>query len=71
MGNVLRMNKYQQIAKRIVTASRVLDVGCGAGDLGRSLNGKQCKVTGWDLKLDRVNANREAYQLLEEHDIER
>ena len=64
------MNKYQQIAKRIVTASRVLDVGCGAGDLGRSLNGKQCNVTGWDLKLDRVNANREAYQLLEEHDIE-
>jgi len=70
LGNVLRMNKYQQIAKRIVTASRVLDVGCGAGDLGRSLNGKQCNVTGWDLKLDRINANCEAYQLLEEHDIE-
>ena len=71
MGNVLRMNKYQQIAKRIVTASRVLDVGCGAGELGRSLNGKQCNLTGYDLKLDRVNANREAYQLLEEHDIEK
>ena len=65
------MNKYQQIAKRITSSSRVLDVGCGTGELGRSLNGNQCNVTGWDLKLDRAHANREAYQLLEEHDIEK
>jgi O-antigen biosynthesis protein len=64
------MNKYQQIAKRIPSASQVLDVGCGSGDLGRSLHGKQCKVTGWDLKFDRINANREFYQALEERNVE-
>lgn len=40
------MTKYQQIAKRISSASQVLDVGCGAGDLGRSLLGKQCSLIG-------------------------
>ena len=65
------MIKHQQIARKVPPASRVLDVGCGPGDLGRSLNGKQCNVTGWDLKLDRINANREFYQSLEELDIEK
>ena len=65
------MIKHQQIARKVPPASRVLDVGCGLGDLGRSLNGKQCNVTGWDLKLDRINANREFYQSLEELDIEK
>jgi O-antigen biosynthesis protein len=67
----LKLNKYQQIAKRISSGARVLDVGCGGGDLGFALQGKQCALTGLDLKLDRINANRELYQSLEERNIEK
>lgn len=64
------MNKYQQIAGRIPSACRVLDVGCGGGDLGYILKEKNCEITGWDLKLDRINANRDFYKTLEERNIE-
>ena len=65
------MKKHQQIARKVPPGSRVLDVGCGPGDLGCSLAGKQCHVTGWDLELDRINANRKFYHSLEELDIEK
>ena len=64
------MNKYQQIARRVPPKTRVLDVGCGGGDLGSALKEKQCELKGLDLKLDRVDANRDCYQSLEERDIE-
>jgi SAM-dependent methyltransferase len=65
------MTKYQQIAKRISSASRVLDVGCGAGDLDRSLLGKQCSVIGWDLTLDRIGDSADSYTLLAERNVEK
>lgn len=65
------MTKYQQIAKRVFSSSRVFDVGCGGGDLGCSLKEKKCEVTGWDQKLDRIHKNAEFYKLLEERDVEK
>ena len=67
----MKLDKYQQIAKRIASGARVLDVGCGGGDLGFALQGKSCALTGLDLKLDRIDANRDCYQSLEERDIEK
>jgi 2-polyprenyl-3-methyl-5-hydroxy-6-metoxy-1,4-benzoquinol methylase len=58
------MTKYQQIAKQVLPSSRVFDVGCGGGDLGRSLNEKSCTLTGWDLKLDHIDKNADFYKLL-------
>jgi|Marorgknorr_s2lv_3_1036020.scaffolds.fasta_scaffold50454_2 predicted TPR repeat methyltransferase len=55
------MTKYQQIAVRIPDSSRVLDVGCGVGILGYYLNGKQCDVTGWDLKLENTSDYEKYY----------
>jgi 2-polyprenyl-3-methyl-5-hydroxy-6-metoxy-1,4-benzoquinol methylase len=66
----LKLNKYQQIANRISSGASVLDVGCGSGALGYALKEKGCVLTGIDLKLDRLNGNRDHYQLLEERDIE-
>ena len=65
------MTKYQQIAKRISPSSRVFDIGCGGGDLGSSLKEKNCTVTGWDQKLDRIRGNAGFYKLLEERDVEK
>ena len=65
------MTKYQQIAKRISSASRVLDVGCGAGDLDQSLLGKQCSVIGSDLTLDRIGDSADSYTVLAERNVEK
>lgn len=65
------MTKYQQIARRVLPSSRVFDVGCGGGELGRSLREKSCTVIGWDQKLDRIHKNAEFYNLLEERDVEK
>jgi 2-polyprenyl-3-methyl-5-hydroxy-6-metoxy-1,4-benzoquinol methylase len=65
------MTKYQQIAKRVLPSSRVFDVVCGGGDLGRCLKEKSCIVTGWDWKLDPIDKNADFYKLLEERDVEK
>ena len=49
----------------------MLDPGCGGDNLGSALNGKGCELTGLDLKLDRIDANRKFHQSLEERDIEK
>lgn len=64
------LDKYQQIANRVPSGVHVLDVGCGGGDLGAALKGKGCALVGLDLKLDRIDANRECYQSVSEHNIE-
>ncbi|HCG72701.1 MAG TPA: hypothetical protein DE038_05285 [Nitrospina sp.] len=71
LGICFEMTKYQQIAKRVLPSSRVFDVGCGGGDLGCSLKEKNCTVTGWDQKLDRIDKNADFYKLLEERDVEK
>ena len=43
------------IAEMIVPESKVLDVGCGAGDLGRVLSGKNCSL--WGIEYDAENAS--------------
>ena len=65
------MIKYQQISKRISDATRILDIGCGVGILGRHLDGKQCKVTGWDLKLTHIEAYEEYYVSMVERNVEK
>ena len=70
-GICFKMTKYQQIAKRVISSSRVFDVGCGGGDLGCSLDGKNCTVTGWGQKLDRIHKNADFYKQLEERDVEK
>jgi len=65
------MTKYQQIAVRIPDSSRVLDVGCGVGILGYYLNGKQCDVTGWDLKLENTSDYEKYYTSMGERNVEK
>jgi len=65
------MIKYQQISKRISDATHILDVGCGVGILGLHLDGKQCKVTGWDLKLTNIEAYEEYYVSMVERNVEK
>jgi len=64
------MTKYQQISKRIPEFARILDVGCGVGILGRYLDGKQCKITGWDLKLANTEDYEEYYISMVERNVE-
>lgn len=65
------MNKFQQIAKRVPNSTRVLDVGCGIGILGRYLDGKQCVVTGWDLKLENTSDYKQYYTSMSERNVEK
>lgn len=71
MGNVLTVNKLQQIANRVPHSVRVLDVGCGVGILGRYLDGKQCDVTGYDLKLENISDYEKYYTLMSERNVEK
>ena len=65
------MIKYQQISKRISNSTRILDVGCGVGILGLHLDGKQCEVTGWDLRLTHIEDYEEYYVSMEERNVEK
>ena len=65
------MNKFQQIAQRVPHSVRVLDVGCGIGILGRYLDGKQCDVTGWDLKLENNSDYEKYYTSMSERNVEK
>lgn len=42
------------IASKIRPGSKVLDVGCGAGNLATLLRGKNCRI--WGIELDAENA---------------
>ena len=65
------MIKYQQISKRISNFTRILDFGCGVGILGRHLDGKQCEVTGWDLRLTDTEDYEEYYFSMVERNVEK
>lgn len=62
--------KFHQIASLISPGSRVLDVGCGPGELAPLLVKKDCVVDGIDLTLDRLDSCRPFYNTLWARDIE-
>lgn len=67
----MTVNKFQQIANRVPNSIRVLDVGCGSGVLGRYLDGKQCDLTGWDLKLKNSMDYEKFYTSMSERNVEK
>ena len=46
-------SKYLGIASLISKDARVLDIGCGGGQLGAVLRHKECVVDGVDISLER------------------
>ncbi|MDC1123296.1 class I SAM-dependent methyltransferase, partial [Nitrospinaceae bacterium] len=59
------------MSKRISNPTRTLDVGCGVCILGLCLDGKQCEVTGWDLRLNHIEDYEEYYVSMEEGNVEK
>ena len=61
--------KYLAIASLISKDARVLDIGCGGGQLGAVLREEECVVDGIDISLERL-VFREDYNMVWEGDIE-
>ena len=62
-------SKYLGIASLISKDARVLDIGCGGGQLGAVLRQKECVVDGVDISLERL-VFRKYYNMVWEGDIE-
>ena len=62
-------SKYLGIASLISKDARVLDIGCGGGQLGAALREKECMVDGIDISLDRL-VFRKDYNMVWEGNVE-
>jgi len=62
-------SKYLSIASLISKDARVLDIGCGGGQLGAALRETGCVVDGIDVSLERL-VFRKYYNMVWEGDIE-
>jgi 2-polyprenyl-3-methyl-5-hydroxy-6-metoxy-1,4-benzoquinol methylase len=62
-------SKYLGIASLISKGTRVLDIGCGGGQLGAALREKECVVDGIDIALDRLVFHKD-YNLVWEGNVE-
>jgi len=62
-------SKYFDIALLVPNGTRVLDIGCGCGQLGEVLKKKECLVDGIDLSLERLEF-RKNYNMIWEGNIE-
>ncbi len=61
--------KYFDVASLVPEGKRVLDVGCGCGQLGALLKKKECIVNGVDISLDRLEFRKD-YNMVWESNIE-
>ena len=62
-------SKYFDIASLVPEGTRVLDIGCGCGQLGAVLKKKECIVDGIDVSLERLES-RKNYNMIWEDSIE-
>jgi len=62
-------SKYFDIASLVPKGTRVLDIGCGCGQLGEVLKKKECIVDGIDVSLARLEF-RKNYNTMWEENIE-
>lgn len=64
-------NSHAIIAKYIKEGSKVLDVGCGSGYIGKLLKNKKCEIFGIDIdaKSLEVAAKTKVYKKIKEYSI--
>lgn len=61
------------IAGKIASGSKVLDVGCGAGNLGRLLRSKGCRIWGIEQDAENIAAAKKSgrYEIIYQLDLNR